>query len=364
MNLSNYRESQRPRPILVGALVFLGLYLAATVIINLWQWRAFRDFPYTPPIIENAVPAFPDPHVLHRTRLVLPNAAVGVPYQAGAYEISEVLPAELTVFYHHNSSPKEARVVWFTRPQWERRRLLADGRGKLLLDGGKELSDMLTILQAGPQPSFPVRLAPWMVLEWAAARDLQPLLRQEGGGGEAAGYWTLHQGQREIIGREYRLPRSGGRRLALTVFQEGRAIDLHFSFSNEDPDNLALVRAWLEGINPFATDETDMQHCEKWTQVKRDDPALWLCRKLVTNAHWLNHPGDQEAAASLLACYWEAEDRRGLQVLHEQLALLKDEDAQTRQFLANVETALDELSQDHEAVIEEQETPPAETEVN
>jgi len=364
MNLAYYRESPRPGPFLIGGLVVLGLYLAATALVNLWQWRWFDYFSDSPDLAESVVPAFPDPQVLHRTRVVLPNTVVGVPYQAGAYVIDVALPAELTVFYRHHRLSQEARVVLYTRPLWEQRRLLANDRGRLLLDAGKEPHELLTILRAGRQPAVAARLAPWLLLEWAAARELQPLLRLEGGGGEAVGFWSLSQGPRTIIGREYRLPRTGSSRLALTVFHEGRVVDLRFSFSADDPDNLALVRAWLEGIDPLTADEASMKRCEKWTESNHNDPALWMCRKLVTVAHWLDHPGDVTAAASLVDCYREAKDRRGLQVVREQLALLKDEDAPTRRLLADVDAALDELERKHEAAPAESAPPPASPEAN
>jgi hypothetical protein len=331
------------RPVVSAAgLLYLLLLLAA----NGWE-LFFADLGRTPaPLRLGKEPAASDPRVLHWAPVALPAGPAAVPYQAGGYEISRVLPTELTVFYRH-AAGAEARVVVFARPLWERWRLLTPWPGSRLLDEGWSPSRLAAALEVDRHPQPWDRLLPLRLLRWVELRQVRNRVAAEDGGDQPVRAWLAVRGETKAVAREYVLAPRPGRRLAITAFRDGQPLDLRFAFSREHDDNQVLARAWLDGLAAVAAkrpdNQTGLNACENLPAASPNEPGIRFCRELYLLALWQKQGQDVNAAAQLTDAYLFARDRLGLQTLRDQLAPAAPDDTATRRLLTRVEEALHRL---------------------
>ncbi len=347
MKVGAFQPEPEPRRGRAIALAALLIYLGLLIGLNVWFSRQFARAPVATPPIEQA-PVFPEPNVLHKSLLALQNAVVAVPYQAGAYELTQVVPAELTTFYRHSREAKEGRVVLFTNANWHRWQLMAEYPAAQYLGDGFSEARLATALETTGKVGIWDRIFPWRLVAMAGRRNVKALVLLEGHGAAPDCFWQKALQGAVVIGREYPLPRRTGRRIAVTLFKNERVIDILFTFDFPDPDNLALVRAWLEAVDPAGlprpNNEAGLTDCTNLPGGDPDDPAIVLCRKLFMTAAWLTNRYDVRMAARLAGFLAEESDVRGLEILAAQLSLKKSEEADVRRLLGKIEAMIQRLN--------------------
>lgn len=304
------------------------LLLIGGIGLNFWAWSV-SGLPAAGPIVKlQTNPSFPPPQVLHFSTLSLPGVTLAVPFQAGGYEISRVLPGELTVYYQATGSPSEARVAFFPQPLKERLRMLAPFPGSWLLNEDWSPAQVLQVLRTTRQPSLKTRIAAWRLLDWIGRRQIQAEMIAESGGGRMSHLWKWSRGPLTAIGREYVSPATGRQWVATTLFQDQRIFDVCFSFSQPLSDNHALIRAWLESIratgNAKADNESGLAECQQLGAGGPAEQAIRLCRELYLVAIWQNNGYDFATAMRLLDLYTAADDAVGLRALKDQLTIAEN----------------------------------------
>jgi hypothetical protein len=346
VNLQGYAD--RPRGAWVSrVLLLVALVSGLTILVtNIWQWRL--DFgPHVAWPKTEIDPPLADPQTLHRSLISLPAGAVAVPYQAGGFEVQRVVPAELTVYYKHNRRPHEARVVLYTRPAWERWRLLTPKPGASWLT--KRWSDdrLLAALRVSIKPSWTDRLVPWRLVRWTALRQIHERVLIDDQAELPHRLWRTRFDELVAVGREYKFARGTNRLTAVTGFGPRGAVDLRFAFSHPDDDNDALVRAWLEGLSApdqVPDNQAGLLACEGVPGAHPNQPEIRVCRQLYLIALWHSQGMDPTTTTHLVDSYILAGDLFGLRVLHDQLAQLRLEDAPARQEMSRIAEAMDRLS--------------------
>ena len=343
MRLGNVQPEPEPRRGRNAALVVVCLYLAAVVTANVWT--AGFDFPQlssAPPVEELA--NLPNPKVLRHSVIALPNAIVAVPYQAGAYELHGILPAELSLHYRHTGEPIEGRVVFFTEAGRNRWSLMAEGAARRFVDEDMSPSDLIDMIRWVERPRAWDRLWPWRLVKIVGRSEARRLVIAEGGGAELRRLWRWETGEATAVGREYPLGGHTGSRVVVTVFKNARIYDLQFAFNFPSKDNQALVRAWIEAIAPAGAkrpnNEVGLVECTATPGVDPTTAGARLCRELYLLAGWLTNRYDTRIASRLVDFLEEHDDREGLRAVTRQVKLRQAEDAAARRLLERIEHLL------------------------
>jgi hypothetical protein len=347
MRYPGFQPEPDPRP---GRRIALVVVLGLVAIIagaNLWTAIAVDFSPAPPaPEVENDLP-LPDPNVLHQSVIALPHAIVAVPYQAGDYELARVVPTELTLFYRHTRGTKQARVMLFGRPLWRRMAPLANFAAGVVLDQGLTPATLSRAIQTTTPPSWGDRLLPWRVIGHGLRRAARDLVMAEGDGGVFKRLWRGRFGDADAVGREYTLPRRTGSRVAVTVFKGGKIHELLFAFDFDAPANHALVRAWIEAIEPAGLTRPDnaegFADCDTLPEAGPNREAVRTCQKIFATAMWVGNRYDAHVADNLVDVLKQDGDVVGLEIIARQLALLKAEDAGARRLLGRVEISISRL---------------------
>jgi len=340
-----YLDLEPRRPIRTVAVLVVLFYLAVVGVAHLIYWAGTNEqtMDQTRPNLE-IDPVLVEPNVLHASVVGVGDLVVAVPYQAGFYEIAEVLPAELTAVYREKDGFHEARVVTFVHPLSRRWKILAPFPTSMIIDDQIRPEDLLTTLQLRTEPGFFAHLFPWRLVGWTARSGFAELITAEGRPGRLVRLWqTRYDNDKTVVGREYEAVERMGRIVALTVFQHGRSADVRFSFNSADPNNMALVRAYSEAIDLSGAtqpdNEAELLACERLQDSGPDPAAIRICREIFLVGQWLTS-GDQLSIGSrLVELYRQYDVEQGLVVLHDRLALLRGEDAKVRRLIQEIEAS-------------------------
>lgn len=366
MNIGSFETEREPRRGRWAAVLLILAYGAVVGVANLWVARAYEPSWETAVVAPEAVIELPAPQVLHRSVVSLPGPVVAVPYQAGAYELTAVLPVQFTTVYKHANAEKEGRVVLFAEPVWRRLELLAAYPGSALLAKAETPRRLAAVIADVGAPTLVDRLLPWRVVARVARSQVRELLVAEGGGSAMSRFWQVATGDATAVGREYPLVRRTGQRIAVTVFKNERAYDLLFAFDYPDADNYALVRAWIEALDPTGIprpkNEQGLAECSDLPNAGPNQAAVSTCQKIHLTAAWVSNRYDARVAERLAELLITHGDIDALGVMAAQLALLADEEAKARRVVKRIGEAIERLNAQREAAAAAEEKTKTESE--
>lgn len=357
--MPTYLEPEHPkRPIRTAIGVVVAVYVLVFLVAHAIYWFGGSNdaAAYEIPTVQTD-PAFPDPNVLHKAPVRLPEFAVEVPYQAGVYEIEHVLPAELFIGYREQNGSREAQVVVFNRPMSERWAFLAPFPAKMLLSDGLNAKVLLNSMQLSPQPSALDHLFPWRLVRWQSRRQLRDLVLAEGERGRLVRIWVVNEQGKTVVGRDYETLEEAGNLVSMTLFGPRRQVDVRFAFNTADRQNMALVKAFIQAVDLGGKLTPDNQNnllaCQRLGLSEQDEAAMRICRELYLVGLWNQRREDLSIAKQLFQLYRRHRSQKGMKVLQQQLSFFRSENAQMRRLLQEMEQAQDEM-------MREQLTPAAE----